>query len=65
MDMMVFLKRYGFLFIPPVYWFIYLGARLTYNGLAGSLLLSFSEHPSRWCVYYLWFVGFLFLLLED
>ena len=31
--MMLFLRKYGFLFIPPVYWLIYLGARLTYNGL--------------------------------
>ncbi len=34
--MMLFLRKYGFLFIPPVYWLIYLGARLTYNGLAGE-----------------------------
>ncbi|HFG1282869.1 TPA: hypothetical protein ACNRQL_005547, partial [Klebsiella pneumoniae] len=27
MDMMLFLRKYGFLFIPPVYWLIYLGAR--------------------------------------
>ncbi|HHD2937019.1 TPA: hypothetical protein ACNZ86_005534, partial [Klebsiella pneumoniae subsp. pneumoniae] len=26
MDMMLFLRKYGFLFIPPVYWLIYLGA---------------------------------------
>ncbi|MFU1812142.1 hypothetical protein ACM6O9_30240, partial [Klebsiella pneumoniae] len=25
MDMMLFLRKYGFLFIPPVYWLIYLG----------------------------------------
>ncbi|EON2279238.1 hypothetical protein ACNGYX_005783, partial [Klebsiella pneumoniae] len=24
MDMMLFLRKYGFLFIPPVYWLIYL-----------------------------------------
>lgn len=41
--MMVFLKRYGFLFIPPVYWFIYLGARLTYNGLAGEFTPEFFQ----------------------
>jgi hypothetical protein len=39
MDMMLFFRKYGFLFIPPVYWLIYLGARLTYNGLAESFLL--------------------------
>ena len=41
--MMVLLKRYGFLFIPPVYWFIYLGARLTYNGLAGEFTPEFFQ----------------------
>ncbi|MDE9164822.1 hypothetical protein ACTZU9_27715, partial [Klebsiella pneumoniae] len=25
MDMMLFFRKYGFLFIPPVYWLIYLG----------------------------------------
>ncbi len=25
--MMLFFRKYGFLFIPPVYWLIYLGAR--------------------------------------
>ncbi|MHC1478550.1 hypothetical protein ACYJ5Z_27880, partial [Klebsiella pneumoniae] len=28
MDMMLFFRKYGFLFIPPVYWLIYLGVRL-------------------------------------
>ncbi|MHC1440442.1 hypothetical protein ACYJ5W_27515, partial [Klebsiella pneumoniae] len=27
MDMMLFFRKYGFLFIPPVYWLIYLGVR--------------------------------------
>ncbi|HHH2970640.1 TPA: hypothetical protein ACPZXJ_005225 [Klebsiella pneumoniae] len=43
MDMMLFLRKYGFLFIPPVYWLIYLGARLTYNGLAGEFSPDFFQ----------------------
>ena len=30
---MVFIKRYGFLFVPVVYWLVYLVCRLTYNGM--------------------------------
>ena len=41
--MMLFLRKYGFLFIPPVYWLIYLGARLTYNGLAGEFSPDFFQ----------------------
>lgn len=41
--MMLFLRKYGFLFIPPVYWLIYLGARLTYNGLAGEFSADFFQ----------------------
>lgn len=37
--MMLFLRKYGFLFIPPVYWLIYLGARLTYTDWQESFLL--------------------------
>lgn len=29
--MMVFIKRYRLLFVPVVYWLVYLGCRLTYN----------------------------------
>ncbi|MFZ6787303.1 hypothetical protein ACO0TY_30475, partial [Klebsiella pneumoniae] len=43
MDMMLFFRKYGFLFIPPVYWLIYLGARLTYNGLAGEYSPDFFQ----------------------
>ncbi|MER3638308.1 hypothetical protein J8844_26205, partial [Klebsiella pneumoniae] len=43
MDMMLFFRKYGFLFIPPVYWLIYLGARLTYNGLAGEFSPDFLQ----------------------
>ncbi|HHE0247210.1 TPA: hypothetical protein ACOZ22_005524, partial [Klebsiella pneumoniae] len=43
MDMMLFLRKYGFLFIPPVYWLIYLGARLTYNGLTGEFSADFLQ----------------------
>ena len=39
--MMLFFRKYGFLFIPPVYWLIYLGVRLTYNGLAGEFSPDF------------------------
>ncbi len=41
--MMLFLRKYGFLFIPPVYWLIYLGARLTYNGLTGEFSADFLQ----------------------
>lgn len=41
--MMLFLRKYGFLFTPPVYWLIYLGARLTYNGLAGDFSADFLQ----------------------
>lgn len=41
--MMLFLRKYGFLFIPPIYWLIYLGARLTYNGLAGEFSPDFFQ----------------------
>lgn len=41
--MMLFFRKYGFLFIPPVYWLIYLGARLTYNGLAGEYSPDFFQ----------------------
>ena len=41
--MMLFFRKYGFLFIPPVYWLIYLGARLTYNGLAGEFSPDFLQ----------------------
>ncbi len=40
---MLFLRKYGFLFTPPVYWLIYLGARLTYNGLAGDFSADFLQ----------------------
>ncbi|END2192255.1 TPA: hypothetical protein M4Y70_004793 [Klebsiella variicola] len=43
MDMMLFFRKYGFLFIPPVYWLIYLGVRLTYNGLAGEYSPDFFQ----------------------
>ncbi|WP_181400756.1 hypothetical protein [Klebsiella variicola] len=43
MDMMLFFRKYGFLFIPPVYWLIYLGVRLTYNGLAGEFSPDFFQ----------------------
>ena len=43
MDTMLFFRKYGFLFIPPVYWLIYLGARLTYNGLAGEFSPDFLQ----------------------
>lgn len=41
--MMLFFRKYGFLFIPPVYWLIYLGVRLTYNGLAGEFSPDFFQ----------------------
>lgn len=41
--MMQFFIKYGFLFIPPVYWLIYLGSRLTYNGLAGEFSPDFLQ----------------------
>jgi hypothetical protein len=41
--MMLFFRKYGFLFIPPVYWLIYLGARLTYNGLVGEFSPDFFQ----------------------
>lgn len=40
---MLFFRKYGFLFIPPVYWLIYLGVRLTYNGQAGELSPDFFQ----------------------
>ncbi|MCP6744248.1 hypothetical protein NL531_28110, partial [Klebsiella pneumoniae] len=43
MDMMLFFRKYGFLFIPPVYWLIYLGVRLTYNGLVGEFSPDFFQ----------------------
>ena len=51
MDMMLFLRKYGFLFIPPVYWLIYLGVRLTYNGLAGEFSPDFFQGIRHECVY--------------
>lgn len=58
--MMLFFRKYGFLFIPPVYWLIYLGVRLTYNGLAGEFSPDFFHgirHESVYiicslCVFY-------------
>lgn len=41
--MMLFFRKYGFLFIPPVYWLIYLGVRLTYNGLVGEFSPDFFQ----------------------
>lgn len=41
--MMLFFRKYGYFFIPPVYWFIYLGVRLTYNGLAGEFSPDFFQ----------------------
>lgn len=49
--MMLFLRKYGFLFIPPVYWLIYLGVRLTYNGLAGEFSPDFFQGIRHECVY--------------
>ncbi|EQC0102851.1 hypothetical protein ACY0L5_004236 [Klebsiella michiganensis] len=43
MDMILFFRKYGFLFIPPVYWLIYLGVRLMYNGLVGELSPDFFQ----------------------
>jgi hypothetical protein len=43
MDMVLFFRKYGFLFIPPVYWLIYLGVRLTYNGLVGEFSPDFFQ----------------------
>ncbi|SXE36280.1 Uncharacterised protein [Klebsiella variicola] len=41
--MVLFFRKYGFLFIPPVYWLIYLGVRLTYNGLVGEFSPDFFQ----------------------
>lgn len=49
--MMLFFRKYGFLFIPPVYWLIYLGVRLTYNGLAGEFSPDFFQGIRHECVY--------------
>lgn len=49
--MMLFLRKYGFLFIPPVYWLIYLGVRLTYNGLAGEFSPDFFQGIRHECVH--------------
>lgn len=49
--MMLFLRKYGFLFIPPVYWLIFLGVRLTYNGLAGEFSPDFFQGIQHECVY--------------
>ena len=52
MDMMLFFRKYGFLFIPPVYWLIYLGVRLTYNGLAGEFSPDFFQSIRHDGVFY-------------
>jgi hypothetical protein len=40
---MALIKKYGFLLIPALYWLIYLGVRLTYNGLAGEYTPDFIQ----------------------
>lgn len=40
---MTLIKKYGFLLIPALYWLIYLGVRLTYNGLAGEYTSDFIQ----------------------
>ncbi|HIE8650312.1 hypothetical protein [Klebsiella variicola] len=65
MDMMLFLRKYGFLFIPPVYWLIYLGVRLTYNGLAGEFSPDFFQGIQHEGVYIICSLSaFYFFCLE-
>ena len=44
---MGFVKKNGFLLIPAIYWLIYLGVRLTYNGLAGEYTPDFIQSISH------------------
>ena len=44
---MGFVKKNGFLLIPAIYWLIYLGVRLTYNGLAGEYTPDFIQSVSH------------------
>lgn len=47
---MGFIKRHGFLLIPAVYWLIYLGVRLTYNGLTGEYTPDIIQSVRQDCV---------------
>ncbi|TYT18906.1 hypothetical protein FZC63_06550 [Klebsiella pneumoniae] len=63
--MILFFRKYGFLFIPPVYWLIYLGARLTYNGLAGEFSPEFFQGIQHEGVYIICSLSaFYFFCLE-
>lgn len=44
---MVFIKNNRFLLVPAVYWLIYLGVRLAYNGLAGEYAPDFIKSISH------------------
>ena len=44
---MVFIKNNRFLLVPAVYWLIYLGVRLAYNGLAGEYSPDFIKSISH------------------
>ncbi len=44
---MVFIKNNRFLLVPAVYWLIYRGVRLAYNGLAGEYAPDFIKSISH------------------
>lgn len=44
---MGFVTKYGSLFVPVIYWLVYLAARFTYNGLAGEYTPDFIQSISH------------------
>lgn len=44
---MGFVTKYGSLFVPVIYWLVYLAARFIYNGLAGEYTPDFIQSISH------------------